>query len=74
MNHIKIADRFNNLDSFTLRFWYNELQLVEMSNVEYQQVRGTADGAKKCGPVWGYFSTSSVVQTIALRFQEMSEK
>jgi hypothetical protein len=24
--------------------------------------------------VWGYFSTSSVVQTIALRFQEMSEK
>jgi len=51
MNHIKIADRYNEFDSFTLRFWYNELQLVKMSNVGYQQVRGTADGAKECGPV-----------------------
>jgi hypothetical protein len=41
-----IADRFNDLDSFTLRFWYNELQLVKLSNVEYQQVCGTADGAR----------------------------
>lgn len=44
-----IADRFNDFDSSALRFWYNELQLVKLSNVEYQQVCGTADGAQR---VW----------------------
>jgi hypothetical protein len=29
------ADRFNDFYSFTLIFWYKELQLVKMSNVEY---------------------------------------
>jgi len=44
-----MADRFNDFDSFTLIFWYNELQLVTLSNVEYQQVCGPADGAQR---VW----------------------
>ena len=41
-----LADRFNDFDSFTLRFCYYEFQLVKLSNVGYQ-VCGTADGAQR---------------------------
>jgi hypothetical protein len=44
-----VAYRCNDFDSFTLRFWYNESQLVKLYNVEYDLVCGTADGAQR---VW----------------------